>query len=171
MGGVPTWAHRCWFSHWSGNLKVLLSPVSEPLPSLHFEALQALPGICFKVLAFLVKALFCTRVLIWNFSLILKSDCSNWNWLGFSPFLWAQRLFHWDYANWAFRSFLWNRQVVLLELCWEAFGLAPLGPTYSFRTGWVLGLQAVRDIWTVQANCLSYKPLELLRFLKIILLL
>ena len=36
-----------------------LSPGSKLMPSLHFEPLQVLFGVCFKALSFLVKASFC----------------------------------------------------------------------------------------------------------------
>ena len=44
------------------------------------EALQAFLGIYFKVLSFLVKALFCMHVFMWHSTLSLRSDYFNWNW-------------------------------------------------------------------------------------------
>lgn len=51
---------------------------SEMLPSLHFEALQVLLEICFKVLSYLV-------VLNVSLGLILKSDCLNWICVALTP--------------------------------------------------------------------------------------
>ena len=85
MGGVPTWAHRCWFSHWSWNLKILLSPVSEPLPSLHFEALQVLFRIYFKASSFPVKAFCICKYSFSTSTWLLISGCSNWNCVSLQP--------------------------------------------------------------------------------------
>ena len=103
------------FSHQPWILRVSLSPGSELPSTLHFEALQVLFRIYFKVSSFPVKALFCMRVFIWHFGMILKSDCSSWNWLAFGPFLLEQELFLLELASlWPISS---GTGDVSLELC------------------------------------------------------
>lgn len=75
------------------------SPGSEPLPSLKLSRLYL--GSILRSCPFWIR-----HVLYSSTHLILKSDCSNWNWLGFSPFLWELRLFHQNCASSAFGPFL-----------------------------------------------------------------
>ena len=74
----PLFAH-C-FSHWPWSLKLCLSPGFKLTPSLHLK-LSRFNSSSILRFVFLVKALSCLQVLIWHFSLILRSDCFNTPWL------------------------------------------------------------------------------------------
>ena len=100
-------------------------------------------GDLFKCFVFLVKALFYVLVLVWYFSLILKSDCCNQSWLKcLRPTSTGKGLLLWNCAVFsAFGLFLWKD--CPLEYDWKK-PLACLHWDQSVFLGLArIGLQAV----------------------------
>lgn len=127
----------CFFSltqEFEGKLFSLLWASAYPL---YFEALLALFQNYLKVLSFLYKAFFCLYVLIRHFSLMLKSDCFNWNWLAFRnrdysigtvPFLPSAQFplenerFCWKYAEQLLTWLFWHWTIPV-----KLVGIKPAG--------------------------------------------
>lgn len=93
-------------------------------PSLHFESIHVLFGTYFNALSFLVKGLFCRRVLVWHFVLTpWIPGCSNWNCTSLQPNSFRKRCCFIGIV--LVKLWIPGNQALPLELCWEAFSLDP----------------------------------------------